>query len=201
MQIETISQETSIDERRALMMSLQALLDLDMLAVIAALMNGERSLPDLSNQFKVLPSLSRGPIGRLIFLEIIEAHQSDNTVMCQLNRTRFHELNGMVQRLSKEWFAAERPATPADSAAMAVQDRKILQSCFRGDQLYEIPSNPRRLELVLHWLVEQFEMERHYAEKEVNEIIKRYHPDFATLRRHLIDHALMERENNIYWRT
>jgi hypothetical protein len=84
---------------------------------------------------------------------------------------------------------------------MAEQDRKILQSCFRGDTLFEIPSSPRRLELVLFWLVEQFELERRYPERELNEIIKRYHPDFATLRRHLIDHGLMERENNIYWRT
>jgi hypothetical protein len=201
MNIVTISQEINIDERRALIMSLQALLDLEMLEVIAALMNGERSLPDLSNQFKTTPSLSRGPIGRLIFLEMIEAHHSDGMVMCRLNKERFHALNGMLQRLSKELFAADRPATPVDAADLAEQERKILQSCFRGDQLYEIPSSPRRLELVLYWLVEQFEMERHYPEKEVNTILKRYHPDFATLRRHLIDHALMKRENNVYWRT
>jgi hypothetical protein len=200
MHIETISQETNIDERRSLMMSLQALLDLEMLGVIAALVNGERSLPELSNQFKTTPSLSRGPIGRLIFLEIIEVRHTDGMVFCRLNKERFHTLNGMVQRLSKELFAGDRPATPVDAAQLAEQDRKILQSCFRGDQLYEIPSSPRRLELVLHWLVEQFEMERRYPEKEVNAILKRYHPDFATLRRHLIDHALMERENNVYWR-
>jgi hypothetical protein len=201
MQIETVSQVAEIDERRALIMALQALVDVDQLAVLAALMAGERSLPELSNQFKTLPSLSRGPIGRLIFLELIEARHIDGMVMCRLNRPRFHQLNGMLQRLSKDLFAAERPATPADGADMAEQDRKILQSCFRGDKLFEIPSSPRRLELVLFWLVEQFELERRYPERELNEIIKRYHPDFATLRRHLIDHGLMERENNIYWRT
>ena len=201
MQIETISQDTQIDERRALIMSLQALVDLDMLAVLAALMGGERSLRELASQFKALPSLCRGPIGRLIFLEIIEARVIDGTVMCRLNKQRFRELNGALQRLSKDLFAAERPATPADNAELAEHDRKTLQSCFKGDQLIEIPSGLRRLELVLHWLVEQFELERRYPERELNEIIKRYHPDFASLRRHMIDHGLMERENNIYWRT
>lgn len=201
MQIETISQDTQIDERRALIMSLQALVDLDMLAVLAALMGGERSLRELASQFKAPPSLSRGPIGRLIFLEIIEARVIDGTVMCRLNKQRFRELNGALQRLSKDLFAAERPATPADNAELAEHDRKTLQSCFKGDQLIEIPSGLRRLELVLHWLVEQFELERRYPERELNEIIKRYHPDFASLRRHMIDHGLMERENNIYWRT
>ncbi|MHB1630128.1 MAG: DUF2087 domain-containing protein [Bacilli bacterium] len=35
---------------------------------------------------------------------------------------------------------------------------------------------------------------------EVNEIIGRHHPDFATLRRELIGNGLMEREHGVYWR-
>jgi hypothetical protein len=34
----------------------------------------------------------------------------------------------------------------------------------------------------------------------VNAIIKRYHPDTATLRRELIGNKLMQRENGVYWR-
>ncbi len=42
---------------------------------------------------------------------------------------------------------------------------------------------------------------RRYNEAEVNEIISRRHPDFATLRRHLVDEELMQRQRSIYWRT
>ncbi|MGN6757722.1 MAG: DUF2087 domain-containing protein, partial [Thermomicrobiales bacterium] len=40
-----------------------------------------------------------------------------------------------------------------------------------------------------------------YPEAEVNEIIKCYHPDAATLRRELIGHQLLARERGVYWRT
>ncbi|MBW4450536.1 MAG: DUF2087 domain-containing protein [Spirirestis rafaelensis WJT71-NPBG6] len=39
-----------------------------------------------------------------------------------------------------------------------------------------------------------------YPEPKVNEILKRYHPDCATLRRELIGYQLMQRENSVYWR-
>jgi len=48
--------------------------------------------------------------------------------------------------------------------------------------------------------IERFETGRRYPEKEVNAIISRHHPDFATLRRELIGARLMRRESGIYWR-
>jgi hypothetical protein len=35
----------------------------------------------------------------------------------------------------------------------------------------------------------------------VNDILGRRHPDFATLRRHLVDEELMQRRRSVYWRT
>ncbi|MGZ3603043.1 MAG: DUF2087 domain-containing protein, partial [Ktedonobacterales bacterium] len=46
-----------------------------------------------------------------------------------------------------------------------------------------------------------FEYGRTYTEKEVNEILGRYHDDSATLRRELVGYKLLQRERAIYWRT
>jgi hypothetical protein len=54
--------------------------------------------------------------------------------------------------------------------------------------------------VVLNWLAAQFESGTRYSEAQVNAVIKRYHPDTATLRRELIGNKLMQRENGIYWR-
>jgi hypothetical protein len=40
-----------------------------------------------------------------------------------------------------------------------------------------------------------------YPEATVNEILRRYHEDVATLRRSLIDEELMQRNAGLYWRT
>jgi hypothetical protein len=54
----------------------------------------------------------------------------------------------------------------------------------------------------LNYLIQHFDLDRIYTEREVNEIIKRFHIDTAGLRRDLIDAALLARESDgsRYWR-
>ncbi|MGZ3563417.1 MAG: DUF2087 domain-containing protein [Vulcanimicrobiaceae bacterium] len=42
---------------------------------------------------------------------------------------------------------------------------------------------------------------RKYAEGEVNALIARAYPDYATLRRELYDNDLLDRADGTYWRT
>ena len=50
-------------------------------------------------------------------------------------------------------------------------------------------------------MAEDFQPGRLYPEEEVNRIISRRHPDFAALRRYLVDEELMQRRRGVYWRT
>lgn len=47
-------------------------------------------------------------------------------------------------------------------------------------------------------MAEQLEFGRKYSEKEINEFIKQYHDDFATIRREFIMHQFMYREDGVY---
>ena len=51
---------------------------------------------------------------------------------------------------------------------------------------------------MLEKIVESFEMDRIYSEREVNIIIADYHDDFCTIRRDLIEFKLMERNDGKY---
>jgi hypothetical protein len=87
------------------------------------------------------------------------------------------------------------PSTPRSEA------EKMYAAYFDAEgKLKEIPVGQTRQRFVLEHLVTAFEVENKYSEREVNEKLKAFHADFATLRRYLIDHQLMARENNIYWR-
>lgn len=70
-----------------------------------------------------------------------------------------------------------------------------------GGRLISIPAQRKKLLVVLRWLVEDFQPGRRYPESEINRIIGRRDPDFATLRRLLVDEELMQRRGGIYWRT
>lgn len=69
-----------------------------------------------------------------------------------------------------------------------------------GDRLISIPVQRKKRLAILRWLVEDFQPGARYPEAEVNRIISRRHPDFATLRRYLVDEELMQRRSSIYWR-
>ncbi len=54
--------------------------------------------------------------------------------------------------------------------------------------------------VVLRWLADHFRPAERYSEKQVNELLQRYHDDRATLRRLLVDSELMQRKGGFYWR-
>jgi hypothetical protein len=195
-----VSQTPQLDERRALVMSMQALLDPATLQLIAVLHGRELSLPELAAELGVQPSFSQGPLGRLIFLEIVSVRQEDGRLLCGLNGERLRALNGALQRLSRDLFADDKRNAAADEAeGFSDKERRILRSYLKGERLAEIPVQHAHLRVVLRWLAGQFEPGRRYHEREVNELLKGRHPDFATLRRHLIDFRFMERASDHYW--
>jgi hypothetical protein len=181
-------------------MSMQAMLDPAMLAVIAALHAGERGMPELAAELKLQPSFSHGPLGRLIFLEIVAVRNEDGRLLCSLNRRRLRELNGALQRLSRDLFADQGRYAAVDAATgLDEVDRKVLRGYLRGERLTQIPAGPERLQPVLRWLAGKFEPGRRYHEREVNALLKAHHEDFATLRRSLVDYRYMDRADGHYW--
>lgn len=77
--------------------------------------------------------------------------------------------------------------------------QSVLRNFFTQDgKLKHIPSQLKKKLIVLEHLVAELEKGRPYAEKELNTILKNFHPDFATLRRELIMHQYMFRENEVY---
>lgn len=77
----------------------------------------------------------------------------------------------------------------------------VLRSYLDGGRLIRIPSSHRKRLVVLEHLVADFEPGIRYAEKQVNEMLMRWYDDYASLRRYLVDEALLSRDHGIYWRT
>jgi biotin operon repressor len=79
-------------------------------------------------------------------------------------------------------------------------EAKVLRTFFRQGRLIHIPAQLKKRQIVLRRLVEEFEPNRRYSEREVNQVLVEFHDDVATLRRELVGHHLMERERGIYRR-
>lgn len=76
---------------------------------------------------------------------------------------------------------------------------QTLKNLFRqgpDGPLDVFPSKEKRKFIVAEHLANRFEIGKTYSEQEVNEILKRAHPDFATIRRFFVDNRLMERSDD-----
>ncbi|KAA0544910.1 metalloregulator ArsR/SmtB family transcription factor [Bacillus sp. BGMRC 2118] len=77
--------------------------------------------------------------------------------------------------------------------------KSVLTNFFSKEgRLKQIPSQMKKKIIVLEHLVEKLEQGKKYQEKELNEFIKQFHDDFATIRREFIIHQFMYREDSIY---
>jgi hypothetical protein len=95
------------------------------------------------------------------------------------------------------------PASPASEVDADAYDKKVIKDYSRRDgSLKTLPAQRKKLEAILRYVVKAFEAGKRYSEKQVNEILARYHEDTATLRRELVGSGLMKREGGggEYWR-
>jgi hypothetical protein len=92
------------------------------------------------------------------------------------------------------------PASPRVGFGMTAEEAQVLSRFFRGDRLVEIPAQHRKRAVVLERLALEFEPGIRYREAEVNDLLRRFHDDHATLRRLLVDEGLLDRAAGEYWR-
>jgi hypothetical protein len=104
--------------------------------------------------------------------------------------------------MSKEVFSREGLASLVKDFEEVgdAWERKVLKTFFEGDRLIQFPASDKKMQVIIKWLADKFEEGTRYTEKEVNEILTRYNPDYATLRRQLIEYGHMQRDKGIYWR-
>jgi hypothetical protein len=67
-------------------------------------------------------------------------------------------------------------------------------------RLDRIPASRAKRLVVLDHVVRVFEPGVRYPERDVNTMLAAFHPDYAALRRYLVDEMFLAREHGTYWR-
>ncbi|MDG0061962.1 metalloregulator ArsR/SmtB family transcription factor [Priestia sp. P5] len=80
------------------------------------------------------------------------------------------------------------------------QDKlSIVKNFINSDgTLKQIPSQRKKKNVILAYLIRDLHQGKTYKEKDLNEYIKNYHEDYATIRRELIMQHFMYRQNGEY---
>jgi hypothetical protein len=75
-----------------------------------------------------------------------------------------------------------------------------LRVFVRDGRLAALPARRSRRRLLLAEVAQAFEPGVRYPERDVNEVLSAIYPDFAALRRYLVDEEFMDRNSGEYWR-
>ena len=183
----------------------KALSDETRLRMVGLLSRRPHSVGELAEALELTEPTVSHHLGKLRELGLVNLRAAGNSRIYSLNSEMLERLTGLVLRL--EEVMRETPLEKPDMGWVEALDldeaeRKVFKDYFYGTRLKQIPTKQKKLLVVLRWLADKFEPGVKYTEREVNAIIEQVHPDYATLRRELVDFHLLRREGGGggYWR-
>jgi hypothetical protein len=81
------------------------------------------------------------------------------------------------------------------------QKDSILRTFIVDGRLVQVPAGRSKRRVILEHLAASFEPGVKYPEMAVDAILRSWHPDYASLRRYLVDEGLLDRQHGVYWRS
>jgi biotin operon repressor len=107
-----------------------------------------------------------------------------------------------LEEMSRRLLAHENLVKLAEDVDGEAFARKVMRDFLTPEgRLKTFPAQQKKYLVILEGhILKAFEWDRRYTEKEVNEILKRFNEDYASIRRDMIIFKYMTRENGIYWR-
>lgn len=147
----------------------------------------------LAGKLGLTPPTITHHLTKLREIGLVQERRNKNTVYFILDKTSLlRDAKAITTLILGEQIGEE---------AMELKDNplSIIQNFFTTDgRLKRLPAKRKKKVIVLEYLLRGLEMGKKYTEKEINEHIKHYHEDYATIRREFVVNQLMYRENGIY---
>jgi predicted transcriptional regulator len=172
----------------------KALADANRLKIVGLLAQQPYSVEQLAAILHLQPSTISHHLSKLAEVGLVSAKAESYYNVYQLEEETLQK--------TRQLFSQQDLAAVVEGVDMEGYDRKVVEDYSLPDgRLKTIPAQRKKLEAVLRYLVTVFDPGVRYSEKQVNEMLSRFHEDTATLRRELVGYGLMQREGGgEYWR-
>jgi len=174
----------------------KALADASRLKIVGLLAQQPYSVEELAALLGLKPSTVSHHLSRLAEVGLVSARAEGYYSVYMLDKAALEDSTRRI-------ILSEEMATVVEDVDLDAYNRKVVADYTRPDgSLKTIPAQRKKLEAVLRHVVKAFEPGKRYSEKEVNQILGRFHADTASLRRELVGYKLMTREGGggDYWR-
>ncbi|WP_345241257.1 metalloregulator ArsR/SmtB family transcription factor [Pontibacillus salipaludis] len=161
--------------------------------IISLLKQGPLHGQAIANKLGLKPPTITHHVAKLKQIGIVYQRRDKNTIYFYLDQKKLEYSANAILQLGE--VTNVRPE-------MSVEDKdklSIVKNFFAPDgTLKQIPSQRKKKLVVLAYMIRGIETGKLYDEKEINEYIKQFHEDYATIRREWVMNHFMYRENNQY---
>ncbi len=170
----------------------KALGDASRLEMIREIIAGPVPTEILCEKLKLAPSTISHHANKLLKAGLIESRKEQQSIIY------FESPKGLNCKL-KDLIMAEKDSEIVDGRKDSYR-KKVINHFVEFGRLKQIPVQRKKRKIILEQILTEFEEDKKYSEKEVNEILKNWHEDYCYLRREMISENLLSRENSRYWR-
>lgn len=173
----------------------KALADPTRLRLLLLLSQGEMHGQALAEKLNLSQPTVTHHAAKLREAALIKERRDKNTVYFKLNP----EFISSGAEASLQFIFSKGARDMEEKSPENSLKESVLRNFFAKDgRLRQIPAQYKKKLIALQYMVEKLEPGVVYTEKEINEFIKQFHEDFATIRREFIMHQFMYRENDKY---
>ncbi|CAM3483613.1 DUF2087 domain-containing protein [Cytobacillus oceanisediminis] len=131
-------------------------------------------------------------LNKLRDINLVYQRRDKNTVYFYLNESVLKQQSSVLAKLADKEEVKKMEE-------LNIENQKVIDNFFTSDgKLKNIPAQRKKKLMVFEHLIKGLKMGKKYEEKELNEYIKQFHEDYATIRREFIINHYMYRENGIY---
>jgi predicted transcriptional regulator len=173
----------------------KALADASRLKIIGLLARQPYSVEQLAALLELKPPTVSHHLSKLSEVGLVGAKAEGYYSMYYLDESALKKMRLL--------FSKQDLSDAVADMDMDAYDRKVVKDySLPNGRLKTLPAQRKKLEAILRYVVKSFKPGRRYSEKEVNNILSRFHDDTASLRRELVGSGLMQREGGggDYWR-
>lgn len=174
----------------------KALSDANRLKIVGLLAQQPLTVGQLAEMLNLRPSTVSNHLSYLAHAGLVSARAESYYNIYRLEQ-------GVIDAMARRLLASETLPGVASGVDVDAYDRKVIANFTYPDgRIKTFPAQRKKFEAILRYVLRVFEPGARYSEKQVNEMLGRFHEDTATLRRELVDYGWLKREGGggLYWK-
>lgn len=171
----------------------KGLADRSRLQILKSLLEEDMYVERLAQRLELTPATVSFHLKKLMDAGAVSSRREQYYTMYSINKEVFQcrILDILGEKSSDAQRQQEREAR---------YRQRVLDSYFEYGRLKSIPAQRKKERICLEEIAKELELGRPYPERELNQVLLRFHQDYCTLRRDMISEGILRREEGLYTR-